>query len=80
MVGPTGYLEIIEMMRVGFPDIQWTLEETIAEGDNVAARFTYAGTTSLLTRCSIPLYSSVRAFTPIRLCLGASMSRHKRRG
>ena len=32
------------MMRGGFPDIQWTLEETIAEGDKVAARFTMRGT------------------------------------
>ena len=39
-----GYLAIIGMMRGGFPDIQWTLEETIAEGDKVAARFTMPGT------------------------------------
>jgi steroid delta-isomerase-like uncharacterized protein len=32
------------MMRAGFPDIQWTLEELIAEGDKVAARFTMRGT------------------------------------
>jgi steroid delta-isomerase-like uncharacterized protein len=42
--GPAGYLEIINMMRSGFPDIQWTLEETIAEGDNVVARYTMRGT------------------------------------
>jgi steroid delta-isomerase-like uncharacterized protein len=42
--GSAGYLEIIGMMRGGFPDIQWTLEETIAEGDRVAARFTMRGT------------------------------------
>jgi predicted ester cyclase len=42
--GPAGYLEIIGMMRGGFPDIQWTLEEMIAEGDKVAARFTMRGT------------------------------------
>ena len=44
MRGPTGYLAIIGMMRSGFPDIQWTLEEMIAEGDKVAARFTMRGT------------------------------------
>ena len=44
MRGPTGYLAIIGMMREGFPDIQWTLEEMIAEGDMVAARFTMRGT------------------------------------
>jgi steroid delta-isomerase-like uncharacterized protein len=42
--GPAGYLEIIGMMRSGFPDIQWSLEEMIAEGDQVAARFTMRGT------------------------------------
>jgi len=44
MRGPAGYLAIIGMMREGFRDIQWTLEETIAEGDKVAARFTMRGT------------------------------------
>lgn len=42
--GPAGYIEIIQMMRGGFPDIQWTLEETVIEGDVVAARFTMRGT------------------------------------
>jgi len=42
--GPAGYLEIIAMMRGGFPDIQWTLEELICEGSNIAARFTMRGT------------------------------------
>jgi len=44
MRGPAGYLAIIGMMRDGFPDIQWTLEETVTEGDKVAARFTMRGT------------------------------------
>ena len=44
MRGPAGYLAIIGMMRGGFPDIQWTLEEMIAEADKVAARFTMCGT------------------------------------
>jgi predicted ester cyclase len=42
--GPEGYLEIIGMMRSGFPDIQWTLEESVVEGDVIAARFTMRGT------------------------------------
>jgi steroid delta-isomerase-like uncharacterized protein len=44
MRGPAGYLAIIGMMRGGFPDIQWTLEEMVADGDKVAARFTMRGT------------------------------------
>jgi steroid delta-isomerase-like uncharacterized protein len=31
-------------MRSGSPDIQWTLEEMVAEGDRVAARFMMRGT------------------------------------
>lgn len=42
--GPKGYLMIIAMMRSGFPDIQWTLEDLITEDDKVAARFTMRGT------------------------------------
>jgi len=42
--GPQGYLMIIGMMRGGFPDIQWSLEETIMEGDRVAVRFIMRGT------------------------------------
>lgn len=44
MRGPAGYLAIIAMMRAGFPDIQWTLEEMVAESDKVAARFIMRGT------------------------------------
>ena len=44
MQGPAGYLTIIGMVRGGFPDVQWTLEDMIAEGDKVAARFTMPGT------------------------------------
>jgi steroid delta-isomerase-like uncharacterized protein len=44
MVGPAGYLMIVGMMREGFADIQWTVEELISEGDKVAARFTMRGT------------------------------------
>lgn len=44
MRGPSGYLEIIGMMRSGFPDIQWSMEDTVAERDTVAARFLMRGT------------------------------------
>ena len=42
--GPEGYLEVLAMMRGGFSDVVWTLEETVAQGDTVAARFTMRGT------------------------------------
>lgn len=42
--GPEGYLQLLAMLRGGFPDVQWTLEDLVAEGDRVAARFTMSGT------------------------------------
>ncbi|MEH7844653.1 ester cyclase [Rhizobium laguerreae] len=42
--GPEGYLATIQMMRSGFPDIQWKLEETVVEPSKVAARFMMHGT------------------------------------
>lgn len=44
MRGLEGYLSILGMMRSGFSDIQWTIDETIAEGDAIVARFTLTGT------------------------------------
>jgi len=44
VAGPAGYHTITGMMRAGFPDIQWTLQELISEGDKLAARFTMRGT------------------------------------
>ena len=44
MRGLAGYMNVLGMMRSGFSDIQWSLEETIVEGDKVAARFTMRGT------------------------------------
>jgi len=44
MRGLAGYINVLGMMRSGFSDVQWSLEETIAEGDRIAARFTMSGT------------------------------------
>lgn len=44
MHGPGGYLAIIGMMRSGFSDIQWSLEDTVVEENRVAARFIMTGT------------------------------------
>ena len=42
--GPEGYMAIVQMMRSGFPDIQWKLEDVVVEPDKVAARFIMHGT------------------------------------
>ena len=44
MHGPGGYLAIIGMMRSGFSDIQWSLEDSVVEENKVAARFIMTGT------------------------------------
>ncbi len=44
MRGLAGYMNVLGMMRSGFSDVQWSLEEIIAEGDRIAARFTMRGT------------------------------------
>lgn len=42
--GPAGYLSLVGMMRSGFPDIQWSLEDMVTEGDTIASRFIMRGT------------------------------------
>ena len=42
--GREGLKEVIAMMRAAFPDIHWTVEETVAAGDKVVTRFTWTGT------------------------------------
>lgn len=42
--GGQGYLSIVRFMRQGFSNVQWKLEEMIAEGNIVAVRWTCTGT------------------------------------
>ena len=42
--GPGGFKELIGMMRNAFPDLNITVDDLIAEGETVAARFTMRGT------------------------------------
>jgi steroid delta-isomerase-like uncharacterized protein len=42
--GREGLKEVLGMMRAGFPDIHWVVEEMVAEGDKVVTRFTWTGT------------------------------------
>jgi steroid delta-isomerase-like uncharacterized protein len=42
--GLDGYLQILGMMRGAFPNIHWTLQETVCEGDKIVARFETRGT------------------------------------
>ncbi|KAJ6104295.1 hypothetical protein N7523_010615 [Penicillium sp. IBT 18751x] len=42
--GLSGYMQILGMMRSAYPDIQWTLDDTVIEDDRVVAQFTLRGT------------------------------------
>jgi len=44
LLGPDGYLELLAMLRSAFSDVRWVLEEAVAEGDKIAARFGMSGT------------------------------------
>ncbi len=42
--GLEGLKYVLRGMRVGFPDMHWSVEEQIAEGDKVLTRFEWTGT------------------------------------
>jgi predicted ester cyclase len=42
--GPAGLRHLVTLLRTGFPDIHYEIEEVIAEGDKVVARTTLSGT------------------------------------
>jgi predicted ester cyclase len=46
VLGPRGYLQMLEQVRAGFPDLQWTLDDMAgaAQEFRLAARFTIRGT------------------------------------
>lgn len=42
--GPAGFERVIKGLIAGFPDIRWTVEDLIGEGDKVAVRWSWTGT------------------------------------
>lgn len=42
--GPDGVKQIVSAVRRGFPDVHFTVEDVIAEGDKVVGRWTFRGT------------------------------------
>lgn len=42
--GLTGFQEMMRRARVAFPDLYWTVEEQLADGDRVLTRFAWTGT------------------------------------
>ena len=44
VTGTHGYREFVEIYRASFPDLHFTINDQIAEGDKVATRYTATGT------------------------------------
>lgn len=44
VIGPEGAKQHLTVTRAAFPDLSWTIEEMLAEGDAVVTRYTYSGT------------------------------------
>jgi steroid delta-isomerase-like uncharacterized protein len=44
MRGPDGFRQLISMYRAAFPDLNMVVDDMLAEGDKVAARWTATGT------------------------------------
>src|SRR5579872_7360912 len=42
--GRDGLKDVIRQIRSAFPDIHWSVDEMLAEGDKVFSRFTWSGT------------------------------------
>jgi steroid delta-isomerase-like uncharacterized protein len=42
--GREGLIDNLARMRTAFPDLEWTIEEQVAEGDKVAAYIVWRGT------------------------------------
>jgi steroid delta-isomerase-like uncharacterized protein len=42
--GPAGYEQIVTALRNGFPDIHFTIEELLTDGDKVVVRWSWRGT------------------------------------
>lgn len=42
--GPEGYQKIVTALRSGFPDIHFTIEEILTDGDKVVVRWSWRGT------------------------------------
>ena len=42
--GPEGVKQLVAMARNAFPDLHFTIDDMVAEGDKVAVRYTYTGT------------------------------------
>ena len=57
--GPAAFADTVRGLRQGFPDIQWTVEDLIAEGDKVVIRWSWRGTHSNAFRGFAPTHKAL---------------------
>lgn len=58
--GPAAFAANVTALRAGFPDIRFTIEDVVAEGDRVAVRWTWTGTHTGTFRGFAPTATVVR--------------------
>jgi steroid delta-isomerase-like uncharacterized protein len=44
VIGPAGVKQHLVTTRTAFPDLAWTIDELLADGERVITRYTYSGT------------------------------------
>lgn len=60
--GRAGFERVMEKLRAAFPDIRWTIEDTLADADKVVLRTTVTGTqTGALTMTRMPIAATGKA-------------------
>ncbi len=57
--GPTAFAEPVQALLQGFPDIHWTIQDLVAEGDQVAVRWSWQGTHTKPFRGIAPSHKQV---------------------
>lgn len=68
--GRKGFASIQEKMRTAFPDLRYTLEDTIVDGDKAVLRMTFNGTQTgpmTFTRLPIPATGKTVKFEQIHV-------------
>jgi steroid delta-isomerase-like uncharacterized protein len=60
--GSKGFATVIEKIRTAYPDMKYTIEDVVTEGDRAVLRLTFAGTnTGPLTFVRMPLKATGKA-------------------
>lgn len=59
--GPSAFASVVAGLRASFPDIHYTLEDVIAEGDRVVVRWTWTGTHEHQYRVHAPTKKRVKS-------------------